>query len=237
MTSNSIYETYSASGFGGYSVPLSDEGHLGQFRTNHRALLPTELDAAILDVGCGAGHYLYWLRQLGYTNALGIDVSADAVGHCQAHGLSAEHVDDLGLFFHSRPHTYDCITMNDVVEHLRRDTLVETLIGARDALRPRGTLLVKTLNLASIGGLYLSCSDFTHTGGFTERSLRQVLVASGFSEVDMRRYNFPRGGAKRNAYLAAQRIWGVVHTLILFVELGRDLPEVRTKLMLGIGYA
>ncbi len=237
MPDNDIYETYASSAFGGYSVALTDEAALAQYSANHRAHLPPDRDAAILDIGCGAGHYLHWLRQMGYSSILGVDVSAAAVAHCQAHGLPARQVDDLIGLLDSHRDTYDCITMNDVIEHLDRDGLVRVLSRARASLRPGGKLLVKTLNMASIGGVYLRYADFTHTGGFTETSLRQVLIAAGFGRVAVRRYALSRGGVKRGVYVAAQRLWGLALAGVLLIELGTDRPAVRTKLMLGVAYA
>lgn len=46
--------------------------------------------------------------------------------------------------------------------------------------------MVKTPNLGHPLNLYLRYKDFTHEIGFTEMSLRQVLLISGFSEVEIK---------------------------------------------------
>ncbi|MCR8454597.1 MAG: class I SAM-dependent methyltransferase [Crenarchaeota archaeon] len=41
--------------------------------------LPEDRDARILDIGCGMGHFLYFLKEEGYRNFLGVDISREQV--------------------------------------------------------------------------------------------------------------------------------------------------------------
>lgn len=41
--------------------------------------LPQNKNAKILDLGCGMGFCLYWLKRKGYENIIGIDLSAEMV--------------------------------------------------------------------------------------------------------------------------------------------------------------
>ena len=43
-----------------------------------RDWLPEDRDGKILDIGCGSGQFLYFLRKKGYTQAKGVDVDQDA---------------------------------------------------------------------------------------------------------------------------------------------------------------
>src|SRR3989442_10586296 len=43
------------------------------YSSNYAPYLPDKKDARILDVGCGAGHFLYFLKARGYTAMTGID--------------------------------------------------------------------------------------------------------------------------------------------------------------------
>lgn len=38
-------------------------------------ILPDDKEAKIIDIACGAGHFLYFLQSQGYANASGIDLS------------------------------------------------------------------------------------------------------------------------------------------------------------------
>src|SRR5450756_98215 len=46
------------------------------FERNYSLLLPTDRNSFILDIGCGAGQFLYFLRRRGYLNLFGVDTSA-----------------------------------------------------------------------------------------------------------------------------------------------------------------
>lgn len=41
--------------------------------------LPKDKNAKIIDVGCGNGSFVWWLRQIGYQNVEGIDISKEQV--------------------------------------------------------------------------------------------------------------------------------------------------------------
>ena len=45
--------------------------------------IPSSCDAAILDAGCGAGHFLYFLKKKGYVNFTGIDISQQQIEFCR----------------------------------------------------------------------------------------------------------------------------------------------------------
>ena len=49
------------------------KSHALQSRFKALSKIPISLDSKILDVGCGAGWYLYDLRTIGFTNLLGVD--------------------------------------------------------------------------------------------------------------------------------------------------------------------
>ncbi|MDQ3773044.1 MAG: hypothetical protein M3461_00940 [Pseudomonadota bacterium] len=95
--------------------------------------------------------------------------------------------------------------------------------------------MVKTLNCATLGGLYLRYADYTHTGGFTDMSLRQVLVATRFTSIVVAPYGLPRQGLKRSLYRVVVWLWSLCYGLIMLVEAGPSLrPRVRTRIMLAV---
>ena len=55
-----------------------------------RDWLPDDRDGKILDIGCGSGQFLYFLRKKGYTQAKGVDVDKTQVEIAKALGLDAE---------------------------------------------------------------------------------------------------------------------------------------------------
>lgn len=231
---SAVYESYERSGYGGYANPIASTETWAQYTANHIRYLPAQRSATILDVGCGPGHFLSWLREWGFTGARGVDLSDNAVRFCMQHGLAAERVLDVREYLEARPQTFDLVTMNDVIEHFMYEEVVDILRLCRGSLRPGGHLLVKTINMANWGGLYLRYADFTHRVGFTETSLRQVLLAAGFQSVRVEPYRVPSGGIRRNVWRIAGRVLQQFRRAKLFVDLGADTPRVLSKTLFAV---
>lgn len=235
MKVRDLYESYGASGFGSYSVPTGALSVVDQYEMNLRALLPADPHAPMLDIGCGAGHLLAWLKRAGYDNALGVDVSENAVAQCVASGLpNVKRITDLMSFLADQKNPFELITMNDVIEHIAKPDIVATLAAARTALTQGGRLVVKTLNMGNAGALYLRYADFTHEVGFTETSLRQVLLAAGFAQVRLVAYRVPARTVRTRIWRAAGQIWQSCFRLMIFFDIGTDAPSIRSKMLLAI---
>jgi len=160
-----------------FELVASDyEALYGQF-------LPSSLDAAILDAGCGAGHFLYFLKKKGYVNSTGIDISHQQIEFCRKNISGNVVLADIFDYFQENKDCYDLISLNDVLEHLPKERVHSLLCLARQALNPGGKLILKTPNMGNFFSLYPRYKDFTHESGFTEKSLRQVLWLAGFRDM------------------------------------------------------
>ena len=153
------------------------------FRKNYLVHMPEDKCASILDVGCGGGHFLYFVRQAGYQNAMGIDVSPECVELCRSMGLRAEARDAFS-YVREREEMFDLIVCNDVLEHLSTDRGIELCRLALGALKPRGRLIVKVPNMACpVTGCRCRFIDFTHKTGYTDHSLKALLTTAGFGRT------------------------------------------------------
>ena len=191
-------------------------------------------DAHILDVGCGLGHFLYSFRELGYGKVQGLDSSPECVDFCNAHGLAAFQADALD-YFRTSAERFDVIVMNDIIEHLPKGAVIETLKDVRRCLNPGGVLFIKTFNaenpLLGLDGRY---ADFTHETGFTALSMRQVLLIAGFEDVKVRGSHLYVYYANPLNYIA----WGLNSLVSLFLSAywiinGRKSARIFTKNIIG----
>jgi len=86
-------------------------------RTMRRYRIPT--DAAILEVGCSGGPLLAELKDAGYTNLRGLDVSPTAIDRAKSRGL-----DNLFVMDATKPdfpdNTFDLLIASDILEHLQQ---------------------------------------------------------------------------------------------------------------------
>jgi len=159
------------------------------YRKNYRDLLG-DCHGKILDVACGAGHFLYFLQKEGYRDVRAVDLCGECVEHCIAGGfIDADRITrgDALDFLREKTDVYDAVVMNDLIEHLEKERVVATLAAARERLSPGGCLIVKVVNAANpITGSSSRYGDFTHTLGFTQESLVQVLRLAGFERIELR---------------------------------------------------
>ncbi len=96
-------------------------------------------DAAILEIGCSGGPLMQRLRQQGYSDLTGIDVSAPAIELAQARGVPHVAVMD-GAALEFADARFDLVIASDVLEHIEDEG--RALREWARVLRPGGQLLV-----------------------------------------------------------------------------------------------
>lgn len=161
-------------------TPEHDANLRNYFQRCLAAHLPVDKASAVLDIGCGRGYAIEWLRSLGYTNLVGIDPDAGQVAFARDRGLNVVEVKDSMAFLRERPEAFDLVLLMDVLEHVPRATQPELLTTIHRALRPGGRLLCTVPNGASPLAGHWRYVDYTHECLFTRESLEFVLDQSGF---------------------------------------------------------
>jgi len=153
------------------------------FRKNYLPHFPVDKAISILDIGCGNGLYLFTLKELGYHNVTGTDLSKANVDICKENGVKCELIDGID-YLADKNDTFGVILFNHVIEHLTKDECMNMILAMKNALKENGIIIVTTPNLANpFTGAASRYIDFTHETGFTERSLKQVFLATGFKDV------------------------------------------------------
>ncbi len=148
-------------------------------------VLPVQRDAKILDIGCGLGTFLQNLKEAGYTDLTGIDISSESIAACRRKGLFVEKIDSLDNFSLTSSKQFDFIVMSHVLEHLEKDKVIQTLTLIRERfLTPGGSFVLMVPNAQSHTGCYWAYEDFTHHMLFTAGSLLFVLRAAGFASIE-----------------------------------------------------
>jgi cyclopropane fatty-acyl-phospholipid synthase-like methyltransferase len=155
------------------------------FRALYRRFLPPSRQAEILEVGCGTGSFLFFLRSEGYERAHGIDLGVEQIAAARTLGIDGVEVADGVTYLPAHPETYDLIVALDVLEHLTKDEVLTFLDGAHRALRPGGRVLLRTPNADSPYHSWIRYADFTHEVSFSPSSIRQVLRAAGFASIEV----------------------------------------------------
>ena len=178
-----LYASYRATGYEAENPDGLNANLIESYRAELGSLLPSDKKASILDLGCGSGFLLQFLIREGYENVLGVDISKEQVEFAKGQGLPVVEADSLDFLKTNK--NFDLIISTEVLEHLNKNEIIELLCAIRDALRPLGSAIIRTVNASSVYGMTLLFWDFTHEVAFTERTLRQILLACGFEKVSV----------------------------------------------------
>ncbi|MEX5634510.1 class I SAM-dependent methyltransferase [Parafrankia sp. FMc2] len=196
--------------------------------------LPADQAALVLDVGCGQGAMVSELVRAGYRNARGVDISPEQVAAAHRAGVLNVQHGDLETALEGMDAELDVLIAVDLLEHLDRDSVLNTLGLISRALRPGGTLLARTPNGVSPFAGNFQFGDLTHETCFTPRSIRQALRVTGFVNIDVRPCEpFVHGAASRARWLL-WRILSILYKAALGVETGSPRGHVVTQNMLVV---
>ena len=155
------------------------------YRYYLRDWFPKESSAKIAEVACGNGKLLHLLRELGYTNLYGVDVSADQVASARQVVPTIDHGNALD-WLTERREVFDLLIALDFIEHLHRHEAIRFLHLCQAALRPGGRLVLQTPNADSPFGLQMRYGDLTHEWAFSANQLGRLLKRTGFGSIESR---------------------------------------------------
>jgi 2-polyprenyl-3-methyl-5-hydroxy-6-metoxy-1,4-benzoquinol methylase len=172
--------------------------------------LPVDRSASILDLGCGFGFALRAVRNLGYTNARGLEASPEQAAVCSRAGFEVEVCQSTTAWLAERPACFDCVLLLDVLEHVPKSEQIDFLRAIQESLRAGGRLIITTPNANSILASRQRYNDYTHLSSFTENSLHFVLLSARFENIRIDAEKglgrFPRRLWRRAAW-PAMRKW------------------------------
>lgn len=158
-----------------------------QAEVAYRELLPSDKDARILDIGFGHGWFIAAALKLGYTHLEGADFGGDLRQLIRDWSPSVRAIhdipEDIGTFLKDRASTYDFIHFSHVIEHIPKHSLFFVVDALYQALKPGGTLLIRTPNMEGPAPNSTLFVTLGHEYGFTGSNLRSLLHISNFDDI------------------------------------------------------
>jgi O-antigen chain-terminating methyltransferase len=140
----------------------------------------------VLDIGCGRGEFLMLLAERG-VRARGIDLNDAMVEVCREQGLDVTKADALSYLDTLPDQSLGGLFAAQVVEHLEPAYLTHLLDAAFAKLRPGAPIVLETINPACWFAFFESyIRDITHVRPLHPDTLKFLLIASGFNQIDIR---------------------------------------------------
>src|SRR4030042_2189784 len=189
--------------------------------------LPKDKAAPILDLGCGTGHFLYYLKKMGYTSFTGIDLSSDNIEYCKNNITPNVELADAFEYLVKKKGIYSTISANALLEHIPKEKVIVFLKLIYSALRSGGVLLLTIPNMSNPFSIQMRYRDFTNECGFTEKSIYQVLYIAGFRDILIN----PSWIEKKSIKSRIRKI--VLRKLFWFLG-GCNAPDILSSLLIVI---
>ena len=137
----------------------------------------------LLDLGCGKGYFLYFLKNMGFKKLSGVETSKSRAAF--ARDLVKTKISS-DFYYGGKiiDQTFNCITMIHVLEHIEKPfDFLDKLIS--DAVNDNGTLFIEVPNVESFSSKIsgVSWAHFTphfHTNHFTPLSFKNYCKSRNY---------------------------------------------------------
>lgn len=146
--------------------------------------LPEKKDSCIIDVPCGFGNFLYYLRTKGYMNIAGYDLDPKQVELANLLDLPAYTGDAFEVL--KKANSLDMISSIDFLEHITKDQACIFLQLCFESLKPGGVLIMRVPSADGPFGVSHAWNDITHKWFLTSKAWKRgVLRMIGFKESNI----------------------------------------------------
>jgi len=148
--------------------------------------LPQKMECNIVELACGHGSFLYWLKHTGYRQITGIDSSLEQVTAARTVGCPIQQADVMEWLARQSTQSVNVLLGIDLAEHLSKDSFMELLKESNRVLSAGGTLVLRYPNGDSpLVGLNLF-NDITHVWTYTTNCIETLSKMHGFSSVQFK---------------------------------------------------
>lgn len=141
--------------------------------------------AKILEIGCSGGALLQLLKNKGFEDLCGVDISQNAVAICKEKFLEDVHVMDAARL-EFQDERFDAVITSDILEHISDDD--HALAEWNRVLKPGGKLIVFVPAFAFLWSQHDVVNN--HYKRYSKRELINLLESANFKIVRSSYWNF-----------------------------------------------
>lgn len=195
---------------------------------NYLRFLKDFKDKKILDLGCGQGYFLDFLKKHNFSDYIGIDIDEDLAEVCKRKGHNAISGDGFD-FLKKTKYKFDVIVLNDVFEHFKKEEGLALLKLINNKMNKNGIIIIRVPNANFMFSCSARYADYTHEILYEKESLTQVLNLSGFDTIYVGDYNYGIIGGGRSIkniiVKSIRKIILIIHNITLRIVAGRKYNE------------
>ena len=175
-----LYKEYTSLKRGNHKKEIPSEYEMISDHIFKNFLKSSNSEIKILEIGCGEGDLMQYLKNKFNCKILGIDISKRQVALAREKSLNVINYDIFEyLESFEDQKIYDLIILVDVIEHLPKRRIEDLFIRLSKTLKKNGSVIFKFPNgYSPLSKIYFA-ADFTHVWLPTSTSLEQILSASG----------------------------------------------------------
>ena len=154
--------------------------HIREFTRNIWEPAGFQASHRVVDLGCGTGLFLAYLKAMGVTDFNGVEIDPKVKEVMPAD--IAEKVETAGIedfLGRDRPGVFDRIVLLDVLEHFPLDQGFRMLRSLGPMLADGGRIVVRVPNCSSPWGLQVQLGDLTHKAMYAPGNIEQMALAAG----------------------------------------------------------
>lgn len=148
--------------------------------------LPANKNARIVDLACGHGSFLFWLKERGHTNLAGVDSSPEQTRFAASVGIHIETADAIAWIENAPAASFDQIFGIDFIEHISKDDFMRVLKACSRALVPGGSLVLRYPNGDSPFVGRNLFNDITHIWTYTANCMNTLATMHGFRSSEFK---------------------------------------------------
>lgn len=189
------------------SAVVLKQKHIAQYDYEFEQLTNSTPSMSVLEIGCGSGNFLRYLKQKGHTDVVGIDMDDHLADALSDIGDVEIHLDDVTNILKTtlKGRAFDRIVLFDVLEHIDLPVLRDLMTNLCNHITPGGKVLIRVPNIESPWGLKMHYGSFDHVTELGPGRLRELAKLTGW-ECDGCFAQYPMSKVRRFKEMLANGI-------------------------------